>query len=243
MRQLALGCLLLLLTAPPIAAEWLVMNDGARFETRGEWRVKGAAVVFTNRQGTFSSLPLSEIDLETSRRASSPQPAVQLARAPVAPRQPMMTLTNADIGPARRPLPARPAEPAQGLDDGATGFEDAGFEDTVFEDAGFDDAEEFGEEGVRWHRVKDGEFDGVEVVGTLGNDGEGMVTDLGVMVSLRDRHDQVIATQRAVVQARSLMPGSFTRFQARFADLEIEDDEQTRVEVHCQAKRLREKAE
>ncbi len=62
------GVLFLLAMTSPAAADWLVTKDGARIETEGPWKTKGAMVVFTSAKGTLSSLRLDEIDLERPPR-------------------------------------------------------------------------------------------------------------------------------------------------------------------------------
>ncbi len=233
MRRLALGLLVSFILAPTVAADWLVLHDGSRVETRGAWQARHSTVVFTTRAGTLASLPIRDIDVRASHQASEASTAGPGPALPVqVVRQPMVVITNDDIGPARRSAPVKPAEPARVPVDQA--MEPA--VGTLFEEAEAELAE-----GVSWRRIDEGDFKGIEVQGTLENDGEGMVTDLGVTVSLRGDYDQVIASQEAAVQAKSLLPGSYTRFLARFPGLDLEDGKQARIEVHCRAKRVREK--
>ena len=65
---------ILALSAPvPASAEWLVLRDGTRLETRGAARVEGRRVLFTDARGTLAALPAAEVDLPrgASRFASS----------------------------------------------------------------------------------------------------------------------------------------------------------------------------
>jgi glutaredoxin len=104
-----LGALLLLvaLAGGQVAgADWLVLRDGARVETRGEWEVKGKLVVFHNTGGKLASLRLSEVDLEASDAATAE--AVEAAKRaaareaepekPPEKREPVLVLTDADVG-------------------------------------------------------------------------------------------------------------------------------------------------
>lgn len=236
MQRLALGLLVSFVLAPAVSADWLILHDGSRLETRGVWKAKSSTVVFTTRTGRLSSLPISDIDLPASRQASAEPVARPVAAAPtrVAKPQPMAVITNDDIAPARRPVPSRSTAPTSASAELA--MQHAVGADLFHEVAAPEMAEK-----VSWRRVDEGDFQGIEVQGTLENDGEGLVTNLGVTVSLHGEYDQVIASQDAVVQANSLLPGSYTRFLARFPGLEIDDDQQTRVEVYCRAKRIREK--
>jgi mycoredoxin len=96
----------LLLAAGAARADWLVMADGTRVETRGEWAVKGKLVVFTGAAGALASLRLSEVDLEASRAATAAA-AEEARRAreaaakpdpPAARPGPVLVLTDADVG-------------------------------------------------------------------------------------------------------------------------------------------------
>ncbi|HEX2162430.1 MAG TPA: hypothetical protein VHM02_00635, partial [Thermoanaerobaculia bacterium] len=80
MRAAALAAAAVLsLTALPAAADWLVMRDGTRVETRGAWQQKGRLVVFTSTEGRLSSLRTDAVDLAASRRATE-QAAAAAAR-------------------------------------------------------------------------------------------------------------------------------------------------------------------
>ncbi len=84
----------------PVRADWLVTTDGARIETEGEWEVRGRMVVFTRSGGTLSSMRLDEVDLEASRaatEAAAAPPPVEAA-PDEAPRPPVLTLTDEDVG-------------------------------------------------------------------------------------------------------------------------------------------------
>ena len=62
--------LLLAIAAPPAAADWLVMRDGTRVETRGTWRQDGRLVVFTSVEERLVSLRTSAVDLPASVAAT-----------------------------------------------------------------------------------------------------------------------------------------------------------------------------
>lgn len=96
---------LLLTVAGSAAADLLVTREGATVETDGPWEVRGRMVVFTLPNGTLSSLRLSEVDLDKSQEAT--QHAAEQAAAPPpeeAPpeeREPVLVLTNDNVGRAR----------------------------------------------------------------------------------------------------------------------------------------------
>ncbi len=91
----------LALTVPAAHGDWLVTREGARIETRGAWEVRGRTIVFTTPVGTLSSIRRDEIDLDASRTATeaaaAPAPPTPTA-AEEAPRVPVMTLTDRDVG-------------------------------------------------------------------------------------------------------------------------------------------------
>lgn len=67
-------CALLFLVAATAQADWLVLQNGERLETRGTWTVKGKQIVYTAPDKSLRSLRLSEVDLEASHRASAAEP-------------------------------------------------------------------------------------------------------------------------------------------------------------------------
>ncbi|HET9767963.1 MAG TPA: hypothetical protein VFS60_13995, partial [Thermoanaerobaculia bacterium] len=54
--SLAAAALAAAAAAAPAAADWLVMRDGSRVETKGAWEVRGTLVVLTLPNGTLSSV-------------------------------------------------------------------------------------------------------------------------------------------------------------------------------------------
>jgi glutaredoxin len=83
-------------TVSPAGADSLVLMDGTRLETRGEFKVKGRQVVFTDVQGRLKALPLAEVDIEASK---APPPVVVAPQAAVpVEKKVVMTLTNKDVG-------------------------------------------------------------------------------------------------------------------------------------------------
>lgn len=81
-----------------LRADWLVLRDGARVETRGPWQVKAGQVIFTQTNGTLSSLRLRDVDLEASRTLTEqPAPAAPEPEKPAAPKEPVMVITDREI--------------------------------------------------------------------------------------------------------------------------------------------------
>lgn len=62
-------------------ADWIVLGSGQRIETKGAWQVRGRQVVFTSRTGVLQALPLADVDVEASRKATAPDPNQSLREA------------------------------------------------------------------------------------------------------------------------------------------------------------------
>lgn len=112
MKQTLLVSALLLGLGLPAAADWLVVREGGRIETRGGWKVQGKMVVFTRADGTLSSLRLSEVDLPASEQATEAAKTAETAKAAAAadpapkpqdeaPAKPRRVVTDKDLRPAR----------------------------------------------------------------------------------------------------------------------------------------------
>lgn len=86
----------LVVLGAPAGAEWLVLRDGVRLEIRGELRVETRRVVFTLRDGTLSTLPLAEVDLDATLAANRPPAAPATSQAASA-REPIARFTDADF--------------------------------------------------------------------------------------------------------------------------------------------------
>ncbi|MEM9556043.1 MAG: glutaredoxin family protein [Acidobacteriota bacterium] len=111
-RRLVIVSLTVALAALTVAAsaDVLVLWDGSKITTSGSYSVDENKVTFTDAQGRYASLPLDEVDLEASRAATeeAQRPATSKARvaSPIErkskkeAREPVMTITNADVGTA-----------------------------------------------------------------------------------------------------------------------------------------------
>lgn len=195
------------LLAAPAAADWLKTREGALVETRGGWKVKGSTVVFTAANGTLSSLRLSEVDLDASAvvtfesRERDEQTEEVVAPRVEAAREPVLVLTNKDI-------------PRAG---------------TVFEDAGAgEDETETGTSGkgtsepvtvISWRPVDSEGAEGLELHGTLQNQGEHIASNIRLMVHLHDAGGQLLGSSYAFLEDSSLAPTSSVKFRALFPDV------------------------
>lgn len=94
---------LLLLTGAPIAfaasaaADRLVLRSGQTIETRGAIKLDSRRAVYTDLSGRLVALRIEEIDVE--RTTAPPAPKSEAVPPPaVKPRQPVLRLTDADVG-------------------------------------------------------------------------------------------------------------------------------------------------
>jgi hypothetical protein len=216
-------------------ADWLVLEDGSRVETRGAWEVKGRQIVFHLTDGTLSSLKSDQVDLEASREATRaaeeaanrrPEPAPE--PPPAADETPRRKWTNADI-PRGSPPSAPGLATVNDDDDGddgtasAGGEQDGGEQDGGEQDGGGATAGDAaaGQPGdvsvAAWDRRETPEGDGLEIYGTLRNDREGTVASgAGVTVSLYDRSGGLVAEVAAEVTPSTIPDGGSAEFVAAF---------------------------
>lgn len=185
-----------LVAAAPAAADWLVTRDGGRIETRGAWKVAGRQVLFTQPNGTLSSIRLDQVDLDLS--ATETQRALQAATAPPAPPaakpEPVLRLTDKDLPPVRE-----------------------ADEDTAA--AGADKAEKKVSSGLEvgsWERAASPGGDGIEIFGSVKNSGSSNVTSPTLMVTLYDGEGRLIATAEGRVNAAAVPPGQTASFRVVF---------------------------
>lgn len=190
----ALG-LVAALAAAPVPADWLVLADGTRVETRGPWSERGKLLVFTAADGTLASLRLSEVDLEASRQATEaaarPKAKAPQEPAPVAPPPAALVLTDADV----RRAPGGSAAESEGVDEEPAGG--AG-ERLVVTD---------------WQEAPLPDGDGVRITGTLRNVSASAATRIRLTVLAYDAGGELLATGDAMLSTQSLMPNRQARFQ------------------------------
>jgi hypothetical protein len=227
------------LLAPAAAADWLVLHDGSRVETRGAWEVKGRQIVFHLADGKLSSLKTDQVDLEASRQAtraasearSRPEPTAEPEPEPQAPRR---KWTNADIPRGTPPQASNPAS-ASGDEEGSGGARDgegernagAGNEQAapgVSASAAEEGTAPAGQTGdvavAAWDRRERSGGDGLEIYGTVRNKRAGTVaTGVRVTVVLYDRGGEQIGERAADVSPSTLQDGGSAEFVASFPDV------------------------
>lgn len=191
--------LALAIAGTPTAADWLVLKDGTRIETRGPWTEETKRVVFTMANGTLSSLPLTEIDLEASHAATAPQPAAAPQPAPPK-RKATFVLTDDDV----RQYKAPGAEPAVG-DEGGEG-------------QASEPASSGGIEIVGWSDSNDPGVDGLLFFGSIRNTGGRPIAGLNLTVHLLDAGGNRRASSQARLNSAALQAGQTTNFRVAFPD-------------------------
>lgn len=207
-RPLAAATLLALaLAALPAAADWLVLRDGTRLETRGPWSEKGRLVVFTGKDGRLASLRADTIDLRASRLATAEavraaaEVAQPAAPTPAATPRAVRRITNADIAPGR-PL-------AAGGEAAAVGETDAAGEAAAPSDLQVrDTAQEM--DPIDGHLV---------VRGRLANTAQRTAAAVELVVHAYGPEGAPLAALPADLAVEALVPGASTPFEAHFHDV------------------------
>jgi len=199
-----------LLVASPSLADWLILKDGSRVETKGGWEVKGPMVVFHLANGTFSSLRLDSVDLQASEAATveakkpKPEPEVKEAREPV------LVLTDADVGHVV-PEPLQPtleedsgeaANQPEAVTPGEAGRTPQGF------------AQPDRVQVLDWDEVQS--ENGIAFEGSIRNISAAVVGDVSLEVFLEDDEGELLRSRMAILGATALRPGGHTRFRADF---------------------------
>lgn len=185
----------------PAGADWLVTRQGGRVEIRGAWEVKGKLVVFRTLDGALSSLRLTEVDLEASRKATeearNARAAAEATKPPEKKKPPILVLTDKDV----RHVEETSAAPAEAASAG-TGEGEKAVEDLTV---------------GTWERASDPGAGHVVITGTLRNAAaSSTATGILLLVSLYDDTGTQIGTAEAVLTSTALPPGEQSGFRAEF---------------------------
>ncbi len=213
--------LMVLFLVPAASADWLVTKEGARIETKGPWKVKGAVVVFTLPNGTLSSMRVRELDLDESAlvtaEANKP-PEEEVGEEPEAPQRPVVAeITNENI--------RRAAPPSDSGEEGEDGRGGAGTPPRAVVTPPY--------EVLAWNVVDRTDISGIEVRGTLRNGGEETVANLSVVIRLLTPDDAFVEERRGNLQSSLLRAQAATNFSAAFPNLA---NEPYRLEVDVAAR-------
>lgn len=207
-----------LLCACTASADVIVLRDGVRVSTSGQWEVRGPIVVFHDERGHLRSLQLEQVDLEASRRET--ERARQAARQrrqrapeadePAATRRPVLVLTDDDV---EHVSPDDPAREGGGDDDSAE-EEDEATAVVVTE----------------WSQQADADTGGVTLRGSVRNTSGDTVGSLRVLIELYDAEGAQLASTTAAVQPPALTPRASGRFQIRVPGVPDFDDARFHVD-------------
>lgn len=207
---------LLIFSAAPAGADWLVMSDGARIETDGPWTERGRLVVFTDPGGTLMSVRLAEVDMDASYRvtAEMKEAALRPPPLPPPPAPSIFSLTDDDVGHVDDDEYSQSSQADDEVD------ADSGFGSDADADADFDAGSESATTPligvVAWERDDNPAGDGLEVRATLENQGTDVAINIEVTVTLLDEDDSVLATAPGRIGTNGLMPGQTTEMIVDF---------------------------
>lgn len=184
----------------PVSADWLVTREGAKVETKGPWQVKGKLVVFHLADGSLSSMRLTEVDLDASRKATEEavraKAEAEAARAkPVERKAPVLVVTDKDV---------RHVEPSAAPAAGAAG----------------EAAPADGVAVANWDRAPDPGDGHVVITGSLVNSSSTTTaTGITLNVVLVDEAGNPLGTAQAVLTSNVLPPGQQSGFRAEFPNV------------------------
>lgn len=209
-----------LLCAWTASADVIVLRDGVRVATSGEWEVRGATVVFHDERGRLRSLQLEQVDLEASQRETARAREAARQRShegpaaaetePATPRRPVLVLTDADVEHVRPDGRAR----EDGGGDADAAEEEAATAVVVTE----------------WSQQVDPDTGGVTLRGSVRNTSGDTVGSLRVLIELYDAEGTQLASTTAAVQPPALTPRAGGRFQVRVPGVPDFDDARFHVD-------------
>lgn len=199
--------LLLVTAARPAAADWLLMLDGSRLETRGPWEVRGAQVVFTLPNGTLAAVRAAAVDFEGSAQITAEARAPKPAPTPPPPRKAAVRLTDADIRHVEPPAPAPVGEAPAVAAAAAPAAASTGGADL---------------EVMTWNAEYDADAAHTVLTGTVRNNGDTLVYNLKVVVTTLDSDGKELAKTDARVLATGVQPAGTGAFEVIYpGNLEI----------------------
>ena len=209
-----------LAAATPAAADWLVIRDGSRVETKGAWEVRGAVVVFTLRNGTLGSVRTADADLDASQAATAEaaRPAPAAPAATPALRKSVLTLTDADVAHVDNP-PASTAASAgteTATASAATKADGVAPAPAATPPPATPAPEPERLKVTDWRQDMQASKEGATLVGQITNSSTDFVQNMVVTARLLDEEGKVIADANALLGAVALQPGQGTNFRVTF---------------------------
>lgn len=192
------GCL----AAGAAHADWLVMRDGARLETKGAWKVDGRRVLFTLPNGALSTIQTEEVDLDQSAVVTTQAKEARQAPEPKAPpkKEPVLRLTEKDIPPM-----TGAALEASGEASGTAATTSDGKKE-----------EAAALEVISWEKTENATGDGLEIFGTIRNASPNIITTPTVLIAIYDADGGLLATNNGDVNSPQIQPGKTANFRVAF---------------------------
>ena len=186
-------------TAGAARADWLVLRDGARLETKGAWKVDGRRVLFTLPNGMLSTVRTDEVNLDQSALVTTQAREVAAAPAVVVKekKEPVLRLTEKDIPPV-----GAAALAAAEKEGGAAGKEGEG-KDAVTSPL----------EVISWEKTENSTGDGLEIFGTIKNGGTNIITTPTLLVAIYDADGGLLASVDGEVNSPQIQPGKTANFR------------------------------
>jgi len=188
------------------SADWLVLRDGARVETKGPWTVKGNLVVFTLPNSTLGSLRGADLDLEASSRATAEAKAAAEAKVVAAAQppalKPVLVLTDKDVEHID-PATIVPSAPTGQSVPGATAPAPAAAPQGAVQIADWDQSLSQADNGVM-------------ITGTVTNKGTDTALAVTVTARLYDDAGKLLGTAPASLSTEALPSGQSARFTVVF---------------------------
>lgn len=197
------GALAVGFTVGAAHADWLVLRDGGRLETKGAWKVDGRRVLFTMPNGTLSVLRTDDVDLDRSALVTTQAREAPAAAVPAVKekKEPVLRLTEKDIPPVGEAALAAIA---------AAGKEGEGKE-------GEGKAEEASPlEVISWEKTENATGDGLEIFGTIKNGSPNIITTPTLLVAIYDADGGLLATNSGDVNSPQIQPGKTANFRVAF---------------------------
>ena len=197
---------------------WLVMVDGHRIRTRGDYRLEKRRVVFVDEKGELRSIRLDQVDLD----ASGP-----IAATDSTPRSDKTSSTGEEAVAPALVLDERSIATYGGSADGAKTPEEGtntpsqstknpgASEENSAKRSSTNSRTGASLEVASWS-IAESDDTGMTVYGTLKNSGNRASKRPRVLVQLLDERGEKVAEVAARVTNPELRPGKSTNFRARF---------------------------
>ena len=204
----------IVLAAGSAEADWIVDTEGNQIETLGAWSIEGRLVVFELPGGKLVSMPLSEVDLAASSKAthasqeSLPSPA---AEQPSPPPKAVMVITDDDVA---------HAEPGQSVVErlDSTPTTDTGTDGEAMPEPAPSNGD--GRLEVKsWDHTLDTNIDGVLVTGLIANTSLEVAAEIELTVRFLDHEENLLGTAPAALTSTTLLPEQTARFRVEAAGI------------------------